>query len=199
MTKIRFIGDVHQLYPQYFNLINDNKVDYSVALGDIGFDYHVLKSIDINKHRCLAGNHDNYDVISAYPIFLGDYGVYKCSNTSMFYIRGGYSIDRQYRTPHKSWWPQEQLNYNQTNAALKEYKQNKPYLMISHECPSEILPLIFTTVFPPSYTAKLLQSCFEYYKPNMWIFGHMHKSFRIQYKNTQFIGLNELEVYDYEE
>jgi hypothetical protein len=36
---------------------------------------------------------------------------------------------------------------------------------------------------------------FEYNRPEIWIFGHHHLSFRKKINKTLFIGLDELEVY----
>jgi len=44
MTKITFIGDVHGRIPEYLDLIKD--CEYSIQLGDMGFDYSLLKNID---------------------------------------------------------------------------------------------------------------------------------------------------------
>lgn len=193
MSILRFIGDVHGKYARYTKLLD---VDYSIALGDIGFNYIPLQYIDITKHRCLLGNHDNYDAAPNYPLFLGDFGIY----LDMFYIRGGRSVDKEYRTPRIDWWHEEELSLTQCWAAFTQYEKNKPHIVFSHECPTEIIPCVTkysTWKVPPSNTSLLLQKCFESWQPKMWIFAHYHESYNGLHNGTKFICLDELETIDF--
>ena len=199
MNTLRLIGDVHGKYDAYLDLIKE--ADYSIQLGDLGLDYFFLSQVDYKKHKILAGNHDNYDDMN-YPHFLGDYGSHKVGNISFFFVRGGFSIDKQWRIPNISWWKQEELSYAQMNQCIELYTQINPNFVISHECPKEIEEKIYRDglKFPSSCTAKLLQTLWEIHQPIQWWFAHYHKSKVIRKKNkskyTTFCCLKELETWD---
>jgi hypothetical protein len=99
---IRLLGDVHYKVPSYMNLIKD--AEYSIQLGDWGFNYSQLNKVDDTHHKILAGNHDNYDNMDRFPHFLGDFGVYSVGGYDFFFIRGAFSVDKKYRIPKISWW-----------------------------------------------------------------------------------------------
>jgi hypothetical protein len=220
---IRVCGDVHNRITGkggrcYKNLIAE--AQYSLQLGDMGFDYSALSNIDSAHHKILPGNHDHYERFDEH--FLGDFGVHTFplldGEYKFFYIRGGYSIDRNYRTFGVDWFPQEELNYQQATQALTAYIQERPKIVMSHECPEEIIPLVVRNNFNilPSSTARLLQACYESHRPDYWFFGHHHHNIRIDYngrgvtpfgkevhnelrKPTTFICLGELGYMDIDE
>lgn len=228
---IRFIGDVHGLITHrqggrsYKNLLP--KAEYSVQVGDFGFDYRPLETVDGTRHKILAGNHDNYEAIAKnnYPHFLGDFGVHsiplapdgygKPRDFSFFYIRGAYSVDKHLRSAYLDWWPEEELNFMQMRGAFDAYVAAKPRVMVSHDCPNEIVELVATNglKFEPSATGKLLQECYMAHQPDVWIFGHHHRNWMMRYegqgvtitgkqvdngsrKPTLFICLDELGYLD---
>ena len=71
----------------------------------------------------IDGNHENFDLLDAMPVaerFGGPVHVvrphvlhllrghtYQIGGHSFFVVGGAHSIDAQWRTPHRSWWPQE--------------------------------------------------------------------------------------------
>jgi hypothetical protein len=86
------------------------------------------------------------------------------------------------------------------------YKELKPRIVASHECPKEIgEQLLRDGGFRPekwgstgSSTAKLLQEMWEAHSPEHWFFGHYHRDWAIEAQNTKFHCLNELSVYHLE-
>jgi hypothetical protein len=230
--KLRIIGDAHGWITAkggfrgrcYSNLVA--KAEYSIQLGDFGFEkeYEMLKRFDPVRHRILAGNHDNYDAIPDWPHFLGDFGVHAVplgdGEFKFFYIRGGRSVDRRDRIEGRSWWRQEELNFQQATEAAKMYEALKPEIVLSHEAPAEVIPFVLRSDndwgVDPGYTAKLLQACYIYHQPKVWIFGHMHKNWDTVYtgqgvtyrgqqidngsrRPTRFICLDELAFVDVDE
>ena len=225
MPHIRLIGDVHGIVTArmrgrtYFNLIQD--AQYTVQLGDFGFDYRPLSKVDATRHRIIAGNHEHYEAIDSgkFPHFLGDFGIHSIpleeGEFKFFFIRGAYSIDKHLRAENLDWFRQEELNYEQATQAVKLYEATKPDIVMSHECPREILPFISRSgkVFDPSYTQKLLQTLYEIHRPKLWIFGHHHRNWKLYYSGvgqtitgvtidngprptTVFVCLNELGYLD---
>ena len=216
---VRFVGDVHGKLRGYFNRIADIK--YSIQLGDMGFreEYQVLRAnkwLDPTRHKILGGNHDDYLqenglFVNQTEHFLGDSGIYLIPDFGkVFFVRGGRSIDSARRKEGRDWFRQEELNYKEGTEALVKYEEVKPELMISHECPEQVihgmqlareakgkriktwggLPIL------PSSTAMLLQGMFEVHQPKIWLFGHHHQSFNEVIQGTRFICLNELEYVD---
>lgn len=219
---LRIIGDAHGIISRrgrgrsYCNLIQ--KAEYSLQIGDFGFDYTPLEKVDATRHRILAGNHDNYDAMGDYPHFLGDFGTYAFPGFEFFFVRGGYSIDYRMRVEGISWWPEEELNYKQMNDCVIAYQEAKPEIVISHEAPVHVNELICTNNFdlPPSQTSRLLQHLFELHQPRLWLFGHWHKNWRCYYdgkgvtpkgkqidygdfRGTYFYCLAELGYLDFDE
>ena len=202
-SYIRIIGDCHgnlthrKKGRSYKNLIQ--KIPYSVQLGDLSLDYSGLKNIDAVQHRVIAGNHDNYDQLT--PHFLGDFGFHAFplpeGEFRFFFIRGAYSIDKAMRIPGRSWWHNEELDWEQGYKLIPIFQSEKPEIVLSHDCPQEVfMHLIYDAPYkmPGNYstsrTSALLQNCFEAHKPKLWIFGHHHKQWRKQIKGTTFICLD---------
>jgi hypothetical protein len=207
---IRILGDVHGYLHyrgkgrSYFNLMGDT--EYSVQIGDLGYpckgcyDFHQqLANIDKTRHCVVLGNHDDYGQRAQHA--LGDFGTHsfplKGGNFEFFYIRGAYSIDKADRLPGRSWWAEEELTWEQGYECVQKFQENKPKIVLTHDCPEEIIYLLahsgkdrFLQDFHPSLTHQILQSCWEAHKPEMWIFAHHHLNWRTEYKGTTFMCLN---------
>lgn len=225
---IRFIGDVHGRVTArggrcYKNLIA--KPEYTVQVGDFGFDYRGLATVDAARHKIVAGNHDNYEAMDGWDHFLGDSGIHSIPlapdgygeprEFKFFYIRGAFSVDKWRRSAYIDWWPEEELNYAQQIEALDAYKEAKPRIVVSHDCPEEIIEFVAQNglKFKPSATGQLLQECYLSHQPDVWIFGHHHRNWMTHYngigvtirgkqvdngsrKTTLFICLGELGYLD---
>jgi len=196
--SITIIGDVHGKYRRYHEIIREkDRHPYTLQLGDFGFNYDTLKSVDSTKHLILPGNHDNYNDCYNHSHFLGDYGYTSLNRIEFFYYRGAYSIDRQYRTIGIDWWEQEQVSIDQFMEARELYRQNKPRIVITHECPQNIAAMMLKPnqrVYENT-TGWALQELLNIHEPEYWFFGHWHQSRSITYGRTNFTCLNELETY----
>lgn len=196
-TNFRLIGDVHGHYVQYHRLLQ--KARFTVQVGDFGFDYATLRTIDATRHRILGGNHDNYDDMDNWPHFLGDYGRRNIPGFGdMFFVRGGVSIDRLKRTEGVSWWRNEEMSMAECYKALAEYKKIKPTFVVSHECPRSIVPQVTASIhIIPSRTNQVLEEMFACHPPKRWVFGHYHRSWNQIIDGTHFTCLRELECLDF--
>ncbi len=189
---ITFIGDVHGKFEHYLNLIKG--CEYSIQLGDFGFDWSCLNGIDATHHKILGGNHDNYNECIKYPHYLGDYGLIHLNNLNVFFVRGALSIDRDFRREGVSWWRQEELSMRKCYEALDHYKEVKPNIVISHACPTSIIEEVTeSSNIIISKTSQLLESMLELHCPDVWIFGHYHKTKTVLRGKTTFSCLGELE------
>ena len=226
---IRVIGDVHgrlgarpkrkernvrDLFPSspfqtrgerrrnYLNLIE--RSTYSIQVGDLGFSYDRLSNVDDSFHRVIAGNHDNLPKLT--PHFLGDFGIHRIplpeSAFEFFFVRGARSVDVDRRVEGLNWWPNEELSEKQAAAALQHYESIRPQIVISHDCPTEIVPLAATLNLDVEAirTNALLQLCFDSHPPELWIFGHHHRNWTFNHqRGTKFVCVGELGYYDFDE
>lgn len=195
---ITIIGDVHGKYRRYHEIIREkDRHPYTVQIGDMGFDYSTLDNVDPKKHVLIAGNHDNYDKLDKVPHYLGDFGhMVNFNGVDFFYYRGAYSIDRQYRTIGIDWWSNEEVKIEGFFEARKLYREIKPDIVITHDCPEEICYLILDPgrqVYQ-NMTGYCLQELFNIHQPKFWYFGHHHKSWKMEVNGTNFQCLNELEI-----
>lgn len=193
MSKIAIIGDVHGHTNSYLYTIR--RLDYSVQLGDMGFKEHYEKLINANydktKHVFIPGNHDDYDHLPEFA--LGDFGMHNLGGFKFFFVRGAYSIDQYLRTEGKSWWRNEELDYNQSTRCLEEYERTKPEVVLSHECPGIAMPLMVSHHNGVSSTGRLMDMMLKYHKPKRWIFAHHHTTKTFKLHDITFTCLNELE------
>lgn len=187
--------------PAYLQKLSDeladmvsNGMDCSIQLGDMGiFRKQCYEYIPAMKvHKFIRGNHDNPELCKKHPNYLGDVGY--VDKLEMFYVSGGFSIDRDRRTEGVDWWQDEEISYSELKQSIEKYGDVKPRIVISHEAPSVIVNLIHShhNKFNPSRTQSALQAMFDIYKPDLWIFGHHHKKVEKKVNRTLFVGLNEL-------
>jgi len=196
--SITLIGDVHGQYEKYHRILSRQEENpYTLQIGDFGFKYNTLKNVDSTKHMILPGNHDNYSICYNYSHFMGDYGYTSLNKIEFFYYRGAYSIDRQYRTVGIDWWEQEQVTIDQFMKARELYRQVKPNIVITHDCPNDIIDYLLEPHQKryENITGWALQELLNIHQPKLWFFGHWHQSRQIQHGDTKFVCLNELETY----
>lgn len=150
--------------------INIDDIEVAIVLGDFGvpwvsnyeddIDSKIIKAYAKLPFNILAvpGNHDNYDFINNVAMQQKMYGdvVYRVSS-NVFYLKrgaiytisdktflclgGAHSIDKSFRTPRISWWPEEQWSVQEEYFLFKNLKKtnNKVDYVISHTGPSKII------------------------------------------------------------
>jgi hypothetical protein len=202
------IGDVHNDFDKYYDLVKDK--ESSVQLGDFGTSAWTklhYSDLNPNKHKVLGGNHDDYDVAPLSSYYLGDFGM---CDLGFYFIRGGYSIDGSIlrlsrKREGKSWWGDEQLNYVQMRRCEDDYLAKKPKVVITHTPPNFIIQKISSPKIMEEYgydsdfkcqTSQFLEYLFKLHQPEMWYFGHMHKTYHDMIRGSIFIGLAPLEALD---
>lgn len=194
---ITLVGDVHGKYKRIHEIIRKkDRHPYIVQLGDFGFDFSTLDNVDPDKFKIVGGNHDNYDKIVNIPHYLGDYGYSSLNGVKFFFYRGAWSIDKMHRTIGIDWWENEENKIETFMKARELYREAKPDLVLTHDCPETILHYLI----PPegriyqNITGWALGELFNIHQPKFWRFGHHHKKWSMDIMGTNFRCLDELEV-----
>jgi len=185
---MRFIGDIHGAWENYYDIIRD--CEESIQVGDMGiFDEQGYEDLEIEPvHRFIRGNHDNPALCRKHPNYLGDFGAVP-ERPDWFFVSGAWSIDKDWRTPGLDWWPEEELGMEVLmTQTLPAYQETKPSVMITHDCPIELLELWCHPI--PTRTGQALQAMYDAHKPDIWIFGHHHAYKDFDYQGTRFICLD---------
>lgn len=187
------IGDVHGKVHDFEKLVC-NQIS-SVQLGDFGFKKShdwFMENMDLENNKILFGNHDFYPYLyEKYSLFDYDFN----SSKNMFFVRGANSIDKQLRTEGLDWFSNEEISYSKFQEIIEDYESKKPRIVISHDCPQVVRQSLFG-INEKSTTSNGLQAMFEIHQPDLWIFGHHHKSKNVKIETTNFRCLAELEVFE---
>lgn len=200
---LRIIGDVHGKIDDYKKITED--CDRSIQIGDIGFKQEwdrVAKEIPGDKHKIIAGNHDDYDTLINVENYLGDFGGdMETFETSFFFVRGAYSCDKKFRTMDIDIWPEkEEISYTKLGTAIRVYEKINAEIVLTHDVPKKAAMELFNpSSFYPSRTVEALDQMLELHQPKLWIFGHWHLTSYKKINDTMFICLGELKFIDYDE
>ena len=201
------IGDVHGKIPEYLAI--RAKYEKSLQLGDMGIGFRGVAFPDRPGHQFFRGNHDDPRACRDHPSYAKDFGMHN----GIFIVSGGFSVDAKFREPGVTWWADEELAYDDLQTMVGEYEKEKPSVVISHEAPFRIHPLLKAAAVirdpdterwgPPkgNRTAFALDEMLKIHLPDLWIFGHWHVdlSFRLKKSlKTQLVCLDELSVYELE-
>lgn len=156
----------------------------------------ILKNKDTKIFWC-DGNHEDFWALNArendevaHNVFYMPRGsIAKLSDgrTALF-IGGALSIDKASRTLGISWFPEETIKY----AEVMNLPDQKIDVIFSHTCPKEFLYKVlernYLKASDPSYEA--LSYILNFYKPDLWYFGHWHAAINGSFKNTKWFCLN---------
>jgi hypothetical protein len=197
MKKIRILGDIHDMAEPLVSALQSTELDV-LQLGDFGGwdlgnwlsqnrdSYNTVKRL-----RVVLGNHENFDYMFKQPETLGDYGLLPNFKSSWF-MRGAFSVDKEIRVRENiEWDAREELSYAKASEAVEDYQRIKPNYVFTHSPPERIKNLVLSqwTSEPStsSLTEQALQTMFEFHKPQVWYFGHMHTFWTKTVSGTKFI------------
>lgn len=198
-----YIGDCHGKFNRYEAIIKEHR--NTIQVGDMGIGFRRWPHGDPSTNppydkmvasgaRFIRGNHDNPVTCRNHSQGIPDGYI---ENDTMF-IGGGFSIDYMYRNEGFSWWKDEELSPEQFENMIDVYRVAKPKTMVTHDCPLFLYGKIHEVVFKtPSRTPEAFDRMFgSDHRPELWVFGHHHKSFDQIINGTRFVCLAELEVRD---
>ena len=106
--------------------------------------------------------------------------IYEIEGKTFFTFGGGISIDKAYRTPGRSWWPEEEPSYAECEEALAnlEAHGNKVDYVITHACPRFImrnqLCQIHKMMEANCAAENFLDEVQNRITYDTWYFGHYH-------------------------
>ena len=195
-------GDVHGEidFAKLYKLKNFGVTyqDTLIILGDAGICWSPDYTKDIlEKYRSLGitvifidGNHENFDMLEALPqvefhnalmhqvddhifhVLRGE--IMEIEGFSMLCIGGAHSIDKSFREPHISWWPQEDINGHDIDNAKWNLQRfnNKVDLVLSHCVDSFTVKNAFH--FKKDKNTDALNFVDEEVAYKYWLFGHYH-------------------------
>jgi predicted phosphodiesterase len=198
-----FIGDIHGRIKEYLAVLKKHRIrlpyDHTIQLGDFGAGFVEIPKLYEEDHF-IRGNHDDPAKCKLSSNYLGDYGYKEIDGIKIFFVSGAWSIDAAYRTPMKSWWPDEELSYPELISAMELYEEVKPNIVLTHDGPNdatiEIIKkhgsLFGTSVVYPTRTGGALTRMFETHQPDKWFFGHWHQDWKQKIGHTKFQCLPEL-------
>ena len=181
--------------------------DYVIICGDCGIlflESEKEESIQLYDRLPFTvlfvdGNHENFDLLNSYPVEEWHGGkihkitshvfhlmrgqVFELEGKTFFTFGGGKSLDEAIRTPHYSWWPQELPTEEEIEEGFKNLAKhnNKVDYVITHDCPSSLLPLVALYSFKGSevkhqiYDSQIaLERFLNVLEFKHWYFGHFH-------------------------
>lgn len=202
------LGDCGLNY--FFNYRDDNT---KKKLKKFGFTYFCIRgNHEERPENCAAAAPENWHkeeffgnevwVQNKYPYIkyaLDQVAEYNIDGKSTLVVPGAYSVDKEYRLRQGwSWFPQEQLSWEEQEDGLKNLKSHYDYIL-SHTCPQGFLPYIqdlFLSVVDQSSvdktTENYLQTIAERVNWDHWYFGHYHDNRDIGAFNTTMLMHQEL-------
>ncbi len=202
---------------QVSNLSHLTKEDYVIICGDCGVLFlEKEKEESIALYNSLPftvlfvdGNHENFDLLNAYPVEEWHGGkvhkitesvihlmrgqVFDIDGKTFFTFGGGYSIDKAIRKPHYSWWPQEFPTEEEIQEGFKNLSKvkNKVDFVITHDCPSYLLQVVSLYApygskdkFMPRESNIALERFLTVLDFKHWYFGHYHMDRTLTEKYT---------------
>lgn len=203
--------DIHKLNKRYFDDSTLTKDDYLIICGDFGLvwdnspeEKYWLDWLNEKNYTTLFidGNHENHSLLNSYPIETWSGGkvhkirnsilhlmrgqVFTIDNHTFFTMGGAASVDKDWRTPGKSWWPEEMPNeeeHTEANLNLYNYENEVDYI-ITHTAPTSIVNQLIPEIKPPDRLTDFLEDIKKSIKYKHWYFGHFHDDQDIDEKHT---------------
>lgn len=217
MALTRIVGDIHGNFNEYsFYTLGVGRLRHngdpvpperSIQVGDFGIGFYTpYWHESVNEwmkknpgHRFIRGNHDDPAMCMTMAGYIGHA---KIENDVMF-IGGAWSIDKDWRTPGVDWWHDEELSMHELEVLIDVYRDAKPRVMITHDCPTQIAWDMFISRGHglakkqiKTRTAEALQAMWEIHQPEEWYFGHWHITRDLTLHGTKFQCLGEMDYVD---
>lgn len=159
--------------------------------------------LDLHENRnyttlFVGGNHENYDALYAYPaeewnggkihrirehvIHLMNGQIFELEKGKFFIMGGATSVDKMFRDPHETWWPQEEPSEEEFAEAWDNLSKSgfKVDYIITHTCPEKVRKSMLKIhpgkgfVDYESGVEKFLDQVLDKVEYKAWYTGHIH-------------------------
>lgn len=206
------VGRLERMAKEYALTARDTLIiagDFGCIFGLRRLEDAKLDVLEKLPYRILFvdGNHENFPRIFSYPEEMWNGGrvhrirpnilhlmrgqVYELEGKTIFTMGGGYSLDKGFRTPGKSWWPEELPSEEEYAEAWENLHRHgdRVDIMISHAAPAETMEMLLQTgVFHTRVPEEMrlnffLEEVRQKVMHDAYYFGHLHldrKLFRRQ-------------------
>ena len=203
--------DIHKLNKRCFDDTNLTKDDYLIICGDFGLvwdnspeEKYWLDWLNDKNYTTLFidGNHENHPLLNSYPEEIWNGGkvnkirdsvlhlmrgqIFTIDSRTFFTMGGAASVDKDWRTPGKSWWTEEMPNkeeYTEAIQNLRLFNHQVDYI-ITHTAPTSIVNQLIPEIKPPDQLTNFLEAIKIGTKYKHWYFGHFHGDRDIDEKHT---------------
>lgn len=195
-------GKVKEFFDTIEGSESISKDDYLIILGDAGVCWDagamdlVIQEM-MHDLPCtvlwIDGNHEDFEEIEKYPVeewhggkvqFIRDDiihlmrgQVFEIEQKTFFTFGGGNSIDKRWRTPYISWWPQEMPSWEEYEEGMRNLEKvdwSVDYVL-THTCPEHIAHLLVADVYPgEGELLRYFDDISQQLEFDMWYFGHWH-------------------------
>ena len=204
---LRITGDTHGdlsriNYAENYENTPLGEGDTLIICGDFGFVFDGGKleraKLDLLGTKpytvCfIDGNHENFDLLSAYPktnfhggrahrlrenvyhLMRGE--IYEFEGKRIFTMGGAYSTDRYMRVLDESYWEQELPSDCEYSSAVRNLERvnREVDIILSHTAPSEMIQRLGGQIHP---SERKLTGFLDYIKSTVshsnWFCGHLH-------------------------
>jgi predicted phosphodiesterase len=205
-ARVAFAGDWHmnaQWAPRAIAYAAEQGAEAIVHLGDFGFTFHhsFLTAVDRALEaagltlRFVDGNHEAFPTLYRYPV--GEDGQRRLTDriahlprgyrwewggVRFLALGGAHSVDRPYRVPGISWWPEETISRGDVSRVMAGGPAD---VLVSHDCPvGVVIPGVDERRGPPPFPPveimranehrQLMRSTLEAVRPAAIWHGHYH-------------------------
>jgi len=195
--------NIEKLKPSHFKIQkNLTKEDYLIICGDFGgvWDKSKISEQCIEFHNTrnyttlfVDGNHENFDLLNSYPVTKWKGGkvhqiaehvyhlmrgqVFEIDGFKFFTMGGGISVDKEFRMPGRTWWPQEDLSCEEIEEAVKNLDQHhwKVDYILTHTASNRMMKECFGFQKEESRINEFLDMIQMRLEYKWWFFGHFHE------------------------
>lgn len=182
--------------------------DYLIICGDAAICWSIQElSYFLKLYNSLGctiifidGNHENFEMLNHMPLVEYKGALMHQIDKHIFHILrgeimtledktflclgGAISIDKMYRTPYLSWWPEEEITYHDVDNALNNLEKvnNKVDYIITHCCDTHTVIKAFG--YRRDICTDQLTFIDKVVEYKHWFFGHYHEDRPIGKKKT---------------
>lgn len=167
---------------RYLDDVNRALIEHNVNLIWLDGNHEDFNQLDALVK--LQPKNDNGQTYIRSQILYSPRGcLWTMDNKKFMTVGGAVSIDKQWRTAGKSWWPQEQLTeleeFGIVTRAMDRRQKGKPDVdyLFTHDC-HPLTPFTHLINDPDSDAHRQkMKRIFNAVLPKMWFHGHMHAKY----------------------